>query len=76
MPLDRMFDNSVFKRNCLGWQLQLSLWPRRCYYSDKLIWLTYAYKGTAMICGPGEPAFEHRWIDKHQYLIQRIRGNI
>lgn len=75
MPLDNLFDNQ-FKRWCLGWELKTSLYPRRCFYSNKLIWLEIAYKGTAMIPGPGEPVFIDRWISRNEFLIAKIKGLI
>ncbi len=76
MPLDRMFDDDFFKRRCIGWQLKWSLWPRRCFYTKKRLWFTLAYKGTAMITGPGEPVFEYRWCERHEYLFLKIKGDI
>ena len=75
MPLDQLFDNQ-FKRWCLGWQLKLCLWPNRCFYSNKLIWLERAYEGTAMIPGPGEPVFINRWVSRNEFLIATIKGLI
>ncbi len=76
MPLDRMFDDDFFKRRCIGWQLKWSLWPRQCFYTKKRLWFTLAYKGTAMITGPGEPVFEYRWCERHEYLFLKIKGDI
>ena len=76
MPLDNSFDDDAFKRRCVGWRLRFSLWPRRCYYTGKLLWFTLSYKGTAMITGPGEPVFEHRWCERHEYLFLKIKGII
>jgi hypothetical protein len=75
MPLDNSFDDA-FKRRCIGWEMKISLLPRRCFYSNKLLWLGLAYKGTSMLTGPGEPIFEYRWVDKKEFLFQRIKGNI
>jgi hypothetical protein len=75
MPLDSMFDDS-FKRRCIGWQLEYSFLPRRCYYTKKLLWFKNAYKGTAMVTGPGEPIFEDRWCERNKYLILKIKGTI
>jgi hypothetical protein len=77
MPLDSiMWDNDLFKRRCIGWQLKYSLIPRKCYYTGKSIWFKLAYQGTAMITGPGEPVFETRWCDREQYLFLKIKGII
>jgi hypothetical protein len=77
MPLDSlMWDNDIFKRRCLGWSLRFSFFPRRCYYTGKYLWLRHAYLGTAMITGPGEPVFEHRWCERKEYLFLKIKGAI
>ncbi len=77
MPLDSlMWTNEDFNRRCIGWQLKFSLFPRRCFYTGKYLWFTLAYKGTAMITGPGEPVFEDRWCERHEYLFLKIKGTI
>jgi len=75
MPMDSLMDDS-FKRLCIGWQLKFCIWPRTCFYSNKRIWLSRAYCGTAMITGPGEPVFITRWINRNEYLLARIKGII
>ncbi len=75
MPLDSLTDSS-FKRWCLGWQIKLSLIPRRCYYTNKIIWLEFAYVGTAMQTGPGEPVFITRWVSRNEFLIAKLKGII
>jgi len=74
MPLDNMFDDDLFNRRCLGWQLRFSFLPRRCYYTGKYLWLKIAYRGTALILGPGEPVFDYRWCNKQEYLFLKIKG--
>jgi len=80
MPLDKTVwsydSNQAWKDHCIGWKKQLSIIPRYCFYSNKLIWLQMAYKGTAMWTGPGEPVFEHRWVNKNQYLLEKVKGTI
>jgi len=77
MLLDNLMSSDEnFKRRCIGWEYRIPLWPRRCYYSKKLLWLKKAYLGVSMLTGPGEPIFEYRWIEKNEFLIQRIKGTI
>jgi len=76
MPLDNTFDNDAFKRRCIGWEMKFAVLPKKCHYSQKMIWLELAYRGTALWTGPGESLFEHRWISKNQYLIQKIKGSL
>lgn len=61
--------------NRADWTMKFCWLPRRCVLSNKLMWLKYAYKGTAMWTGPGEPVYEHRWHDKQEHLIWKIKGN-
>jgi hypothetical protein len=58
------------------WKLKFVWFPKRCSNSGKLIWLKNAYKGTRMITGPGEPVFEYRWYEKHEYLLLKIKGTL
>lgn len=83
MPMDSLiyqpdlpWDDELFKRRCIGWELKLSIWPRRCHYTNKRIWLKTAYLGTALITGPGEPVFEYRWCDKNAFVFLKIKGTI
>lgn len=75
MPMDSlMTSHETFKRRCIGWQLEYSLLPRRCFYTGKILWLQLAYKGVSMLTGPGEPIFEYRWCERHEYLLLKIKG--
>lgn len=77
MPLDNiMWSNESFKRRCIGWELKYSVLPRRCNYTGKRLWLTFAYKGTSMVTGPGDPVFEYRWCERREYLFLKIKGTI
>ena len=77
MPMDSlMWENEVWNRRCIGWQLKFSLWPRRCTYTGKYLWLKRAYRGVAMITGPGDPVYEIRWCDREQYLFLKIKGTL
>lgn len=79
MPLDTLIlqvKDRDWKNHCIGWEFKFSLLPRRCHYTDKNIWLKWSYKGTAMWTGPGDPIFENRWIEKNQYLLEKLKGNI
>jgi hypothetical protein len=75
MPLDNSMDDS-WKRHCIGWEFVFSVVPRRCHLSNKLIWMRRGYRGIAMWTGPGEPAFDIRWVDRNEYLLAKIKGII
>lgn len=80
MPLDSLMwqetSNQAFKRRCIGWELKLSLWPRRCFYTGKFLWFKYAYLGVSMLTGPGDTIFEYRWCEKKEYLFLKIKGEV
>lgn len=75
MPFDNSFNNS-FKRLCIGWELKFCFLPKKCFYSKKIIWFKKAYFGTAMLTGPGDPLFYHRWVERKEFLFQQIKGNV
>jgi hypothetical protein len=29
-----------------------------------------------MYTGPGDPVFEYRYYDKHQFLVNKLKGNV
>jgi hypothetical protein len=57
-----------FERNCIGTQYKFVIFPKRCFISNKLLWLTFAYKQTAMYTGPGDPVFEDRWCERNEFI--------
>lgn len=61
-------------RNIAKWKLQFNIWPRRCRLSNKLLWLTYSYKGVRMITGPGESIFYNYYIEKSEFILWNLRG--
>jgi len=79
MPLDNIMYESAdaaFKRRCIGWEIKLCLWPRKCYYTNKSLWLRKAYIGTSMLTGPGEPIFDYRWVHAKEFLFLKIKGTV
>jgi hypothetical protein len=74
MPIPLIDDG--FVRRCVGWQLQWCLLPRRCFYTNRLLWFKQAYMGTSILTGPGDPIFDYRWIDRKEYLFLKIKGII
>lgn len=80
MPLDnRMYysqlDTEAFIRRAI-WYVKFTWWPRRCWLTGRVLWLTKAYQGMAMWTGPGSAVFEYRWVDKDQYLMAKIKGTL
>jgi len=81
MPLDSLghrqeSSDEAFKRRCIGWELKYSFIPKRCSYTGKWLWFTLAYQGVSMLTGPGDPIFDVRWCERHEYLFLKIKGVI
>ncbi len=51
------------------WKLMFAWLPERCAKTHKLIWLKYAYRGTAIWTGPGDSIYEYRWHDKNTHIM-------
>jgi len=66
----------TFNSHCVGATETISWLPRRCYESNRVLWLRKAIRRSAMWTGPGEPAWEHRWYHKHEYLKLKIKGEV
>jgi len=49
---------------------------RRCYISDRLIFLRKAVKMRKFITGPGFPLILVCWIDKKELLLLEISGKL
>jgi hypothetical protein len=56
------------------WKLKFSLFPRKCFLSNKALWGKFAYHGINWIGGPGEPVKEVFWIEKNEFLMWNLRG--
>ena len=69
-------DDYHFRMFVVGRQLKFTLIPRRCYITKRILWLENAYCLTAMYTGPGTPVYDHRWYDKDEYLIARLKDLI
>ena len=67
-------EDYVFKHACIDTNIVFVMWPRRCYFTNKILFLKYVYKQTAMWTGPGDPVFEYRWYDKEEFLVNKLKG--
>ena len=65
-----------FKHRCIGTELKFVFLPKTCFLSGKTLMLEYAYVQTAMWTGPGDALFDHRWYDKKEFLIAKIKGTV
>jgi hypothetical protein len=69
---DDVFYNNALKRG-LGANIKFVWLPKRCALTGKLLWLTHAYKVTAMWTGPGETIFEHKWHSKNEHILWLLK---
>lgn len=58
-------------------ELKLCLWPKRCYKTNKLLWLKYAYR-TSCYYRAGDIDFirEDRWYSKNEFLVLRLKYGV
>ena len=73
---DRVDGWDHFDHHSIGTNKKFVWFPRRCYFSNKWLWLEFAYRKVAMWTGPGDPVFEYRWYHKDEYLIAKLKGNV
>ena len=73
MPLDQVQSYDYFYDKLLGTELKFAWLPKTCHISGKRIWLKMGYRMTRMITGPGDPIFEHRWHDKIEHIIWKLK---
>jgi len=59
----------------ISWHLHFCLWPRKCFLTEKTLWLEQCYMGSRMITGPGEPIFVDYYIDKFEFLLWQLKRN-
>lgn len=68
-----MFYVDHFEERCIGTEYKFLFLPKKCFISGKTLWLQRVYKRTAMYMGPDDTVFEHRYYDKHEYLINQLK---
>ena len=62
-------------RRIFDWHLHLCVWPRKCFLTERKLWLEQCYKGTRVITGPGEPVSIDYYIDKYEFLLWQLKRN-
>ena len=70
-PFTQSYD--YFYDRLIGTELKFAWLPKTCHISGKTIWLKRGYRMTRMITGPGDPIFEHRWHDKIEHIIWKLK---
>ena len=70
---DKMSENEFLDRAEI--KLMWSWWPRRCAITNEWLCFDLAYRATRVWTGPGEPIEEHRWYNRYEFLMMRLKGN-
>ena len=66
-----------FKRCIMGRKLKFTLLPRRCHVTKRIMWLENAYRITSGYRqGHMDYLYEHRWYDKNEYIVARLKDLI
>ena len=55
-------------------QYSWSIWPRRCYRTQRLIW-GQAVRADAVWTGPGTPVVETKWLHRDEGMIMMLKRN-
>lgn len=55
------------------WDLHFCIIPRKCVISDKLIWLTHAYKGRRVISNTENYKVENYYMSVNEFLIWSLK---
>jgi len=73
MPIPGMDQTYDPFYNRAVWALKFVWWPRRSDLTGQWIWLCWAYRGTAVWTGPGDPVIEHRYHETVEHLIWQLK---
>jgi hypothetical protein len=75
MPIPGMWMDEVYDifNSRATWQLKFVWWPQSCSLSAERLWLCWAYKGTAVYTGPGEPVFEYQYHSTTEHIIWQLK---
>ena len=56
------------------WRRRFAWLPHRCLLTNERIWLEFAYRGTAVWTGPGDPVLEHQWHRTKHHVVWLLKG--
>ena len=65
-------DDEDFERRMFRIEYAWSVWPRRCYRSERRVW-GRAVRAQAVWTGPGEPIVETRWFHSDEAVIMMLK---
>lgn len=59
------------------WELRFCWFNRKCEESGRNLWLKYAYRGRKTFrAGDNYFITNDKWLDKTEFLIKRIKGEV
>lgn len=63
-----------YRLKSVNWssELVLCIWPRKCFYSGKLLWFKKAYTGTAWFIIDMQLISTTIYADKYQFIIHQL----
>ena len=65
-------DRDDFERRAFRIEYAWSIWPRRCYRSERRVW-GRAVRVQTVWTGPGEPIVETRWLHRDEAVIMMLK---
>ena len=68
-------DQDDFERRAFRIEYAWSVWPRRCYRSERRVW-GRAVRVQAVWTGPGEPIVETRWLHRDEAVIMMLKRSL
>jgi hypothetical protein len=66
-------EHNVIYFKMAQWRLTRPLLPRRCWLSQKIIWLRPAMRGVRTIIGPARPIREIYWVDSNELMMHKLK---
>ena len=58
-------------------KLKWCIWPRRCYITNKILWLRLAYRSRRSFrIEDNNFIQEDRWYDRNEFIIMRLKYEI
>jgi len=55
------------------WKLELCWTPQTCFLTGQQLWFRYAFHGTRLITGPGDPVVDHYWINRNEFIMWNLK---
>lgn len=81
MPLDagahyQEISREEYERKTRTWTLEFCWFPKICISTNRRMWLEYAYCGRKTQRYDNDFVESCSWMDKNEFLIERIMGKV